>query len=103
MICMACGKEESKYHITVSVNIFGNKTTRAKLVQFTIGENCELALQQVLCKDVQQKFRIARRLVVEPEFLSCSTEAWRPRGRRETFTDWAERNGASDRRPGEDL
>jgi hypothetical protein len=94
-ICMACGEKEASYHITVNIGVFGPKSTRPKIVQFIICVDCELALQQVLAKDVQQKFRVARRLIDTPEFLSDSPTAWQHKRKRQTFTDWAEQEGRS--------
>lgn len=76
-VCDACQKAEGTNHVTVSVTVFGAKTTRAKPVQFWLCDSCEMASRQVLADDVGRRRRVAWRLTVDPQLFS-------------RFRDWRE-------------
>ena len=75
-LCQACGQNDAIFHITLNVNIFGPKSVRSKVVQFIVCDACDVRLQQVFCRDVFLKERIAVRLTVNPEFKSETIKAW---------------------------
>jgi hypothetical protein len=79
-LCEACGKGIGTCHVTLRVEVFGPKSTRLKVVQFMLCDVCELASQQVLANDPQQRQRVALRMSQDPEFLSRWRD-WRNRRR----------------------
>lgn len=88
-VCEACSTREGTHHITVSVTVFGPKTTRVKKVQFMLCENCVLALGQVMADDRQKRQRMAWRLTQDPQLFSV-------------FRDRRERRFAGPARAGEE-
>ena len=67
--CEACGNGEAVYHVTVTVTVAGPKTTRQKLAQFWLCEECELLNRRVLARDHGQAHRVARLLCTVPEYV----------------------------------